>query len=71
MNKVLVVILTKSQKDKIQGKEFTKDSLFNVILDANNKWVISIEEIEQITNEEFSFLKDLPTIDFTPKKETI
>lgn len=66
-----VGLLTLTQKNEIAGKEFAKDSYFNPILDANNKWVISIEEIAQITNDEFAFLRDLPTIDFTPKKETI
>lgn len=66
-----VAVITATKAKELQGKEFTKDSYFNPILDANNKWVISIEEIEQITNDEFAFLKDLPTIDFTPKKETI
>lgn len=62
-----VVIITATKAKELKGKEFAKDSYFNPILDANNKWVISTEEIAQITNEEFAFLKDLPTIDFNPK----
>lgn len=43
MNNILVGLLTESQKEQIQGKEFAKDSFFNVIQDKNNNWVISIQ----------------------------
>ena len=61
-----VGLLTITQKNKLVNKEFSEDSLFNPIQDANNKWVISVEEIEQ-ANENFAWVKDLPLIDFEPK----
>lgn len=59
--------LTIIQKNKIVNKEFVLDSFFNPIQDINGKWVISVEEIEQCTNENFLWVKDLPLIDYEPK----
>lgn len=67
-----VGLLTESQKEQIQGKEFAKDSFFYVIKDANNNWVISIQEMEQATIPPYKWVKELPLIDFKPKQiETI
>jgi hypothetical protein len=61
-----VGLLTTTQKNKLVNKEFSEDSLFNPIQDANNKWVISVEEMEQ-ANENFAWVRDLPLIDYLPK----
>lgn len=66
-----VAIITATKAKELQGKEFTKDSLFNPIQDINNKWVVSEQEINQITDVNFEWLKELPLIEFTPKIETI
>lgn len=66
-----VGLLTTKQKELIEGKEFAKDSLFNPIQDSNEKWVVSEQEISQITDLNFEWLKELPLVEFTPKKETI
>lgn len=66
-----VAVITATKAKALQGKEFAKDSLFNPVLDANGKFVISEEEIVQITDLNFEWLKELPLIEFTPKKETI
>jgi hypothetical protein len=65
-----VGLLTTTQKNKLVNQEFSEDSLFNPIQDANNKWVISIEEIEQ-ANENFAWVRDLPLIDYLPIENTI
>jgi hypothetical protein len=52
------------------NKEFSVDSLFNPIQDANNKWIISVEEMEQ-ANELFAWVKDLPLIDYLPIETTL
>ena len=62
-----VGLLTTTQKNKLINKEFSKDSLFNPIQDKNKNWVISVEEIENCTNEDFAWMKELPLIDFEPK----
>ena len=62
-----VGLLTITQKNKLVNKEFSEDSLFNPIQDINNKWIISVEEMEQSTGE-FKWVKDLPLIDYLPIK---
>ena len=59
-----VGLLTIEQKDKLVGQLYAPDSYFNPIQDGNEppNWVISIEEIDQTTNEEFMWVKDLPLI---------
>jgi hypothetical protein len=66
-----VALLTTAQKNSIEGKEFAPDSLFNPIQDLNNKWVISLQEIELATIPPYEWLKELPLIDFEPKKTAI
>ena len=54
------------QKELITGKEYTNDSHFNPIQDVNLDWFISVEEVEQCTNPEFSFVKKLPLTEYEP-----
>ena len=63
-----VGLLTLEQKNEIEGKEFTPDSFFNPILDANNNWVISIQEKEQATIPPYEWVHELPLIDYVPKE---
>lgn len=62
-----VGLLTLEQKNDIEGKEFTPDSFFNPVLDANGNWVISIQEMEQATIPPYEWVHELPLIDFQPK----
>ena len=66
-----VAIITAAQAVALQGKEFATDSIFNPIQDAENNWVVSEEEIAQITDLNFEWLKELPLIEFAPKKDKI
>jgi hypothetical protein len=66
-----VALLTTAQKNLIEGKEFAPDSYFNVIQDLNNNWVISLQEIELATIPPYEWLRELPLIDFEPKKTAI
>ncbi len=59
--------LTTEQKKQIQGKEYAPDCFFNPIQDKDNNWIISKEEVENMQNEQFIWLIDLPLIPFTPK----
>lgn len=63
--------LTIEQKDLLVGQEFAADSYFYPIQDAQDRWVISIEEINYCTAGEFQWVKDLPLIEFEPKIEEI
>lgn len=61
-----VVKISIEQKNLIEGKEFAPDSYFNPILDQDNEWVISKEEMEQ-ASEMFSWVKQLPQKQHKPK----
>lgn len=62
-----VGLLTETQKDSLVNQLYAEDSYFNPILDLNDNWVISKEEINYCTNEEYIWVKDLPLIDYEPK----
>ena len=64
---IQVGLLTEPQKDSLVNQLYAEDSYFNPILDLNDNWVISKEEINYCTNEEFIWVKDLPLIDYEPK----
>lgn len=63
-----VGLLTIEQKDSLVGQMYTEDSYFNPITDANDNWVISVEEMEYCTNPEFMWVKELPLIEYKPKQ---
>lgn len=63
-----VGLLTVEQKDSLVGQMYTQDSYFNPIQDANDNWVISVEEMEYCTNPEFMWVKDLELIVYNPKQ---
>jgi hypothetical protein len=66
---IFVGLLTQSQKEEIAGQVFALDSYFNPILDGDNNWIISVQEIDQCINPLFLWVKDLPLIEYKPKDE--
>ena len=62
-----VGLLTFEQKELIHGQQYTYDSYFNEILDADDNWIISSEEMNFCTNVEFMWVKDLDLIPYNPK----
>jgi hypothetical protein len=68
---MIVAILTIEQKEQLQGQQYATDSFFNPIQDLNNNWVISVEEIEQNTNVDFSWLANLKLVEHLPKNNNI
>jgi hypothetical protein len=66
-----VALLTEEQKDLLVNQLFCIDSHFNPIQDINDNWVISLEEVDQCSKEEFNFVKTLPLIDYEPKPVVI
>jgi hypothetical protein len=63
---IQVGLLTEEQKNQIQGQQYTLDSYFNPIQDANDKWIISLEEIEATDIE---WMKEIPLIEYQPKPQ--
>lgn len=64
---IQVGLLTEVQKDELVGQWYAPDSFFNPILDNENRWVISQEEMQQNVNPSFDWVKDLPLIPYEPK----
>jgi hypothetical protein len=65
-----IAYLTVEQKEQLVGQQYAPDSYFNPILDANDKWVISEEEINFLANHDFLWLNDLPISVYNPKPQT-
>ena len=65
-----VAVLSKTRATKLKGKETTEDLLFNPIQDSLGRWVVSKEEIDQLDDSIYWYLKSLPLIDFIPPKDT-
>lgn len=63
-----VAKLTEKQKDFLIEIEVESGVKFNPIQDEKNNWIISLEEVEQTKSE---WVKQLPLIDYKPKKVTL
>jgi hypothetical protein len=64
---IQVGLLTETQKDELIGQLYDLDSYFNPIQDIEDNWIISTEEIEQNENPNFTWVRDLPLIEYIPK----
>jgi hypothetical protein len=62
-----VALLTPEQKELLVGKQYSDSIYFNPTEDINGNWIISIEEQEQCSADEYQWVKDLPLIDFDKK----
>jgi hypothetical protein len=62
-----VGLLTEVQKDELVGQWYAPDSFYNPILDLFDRWIISVEEMEQTVNSDFLWVKDLDLIIYEPK----
>jgi hypothetical protein len=62
-----VGVLTIEDKDSLVGQWYMADSFFNPIQDADDNWVISVEEKTQCVNPDFMWVVDLPLIPYVPK----
>jgi hypothetical protein len=58
--------LTTEQKEALIGQTYDGTQYFNPVLDADNNWFISIEEVNYCNKEEFLWVKDLPIIEYNP-----
>jgi hypothetical protein len=60
-----VGLLTLIEKEAVEGKEYTFSSYYNPIQDSNSNWVISTQEINDTTNVDYLWVKQLPLIEWT------
>jgi hypothetical protein len=63
----LVGLLTEVQKDQLVGVYYAPDSIYNPIQDINDNWIISVEEMQNTTNLDTIWVKDLELIEYQPK----
>ena len=61
---MIVVLLTIEQAEQLKGQLYAPDSYFNPIQDANDNWIISIQEQDQCS---IDWVKELPLIEYIPK----
>jgi len=62
-----VYLLNIEQKNLLFGQFYQENCTFNPIQDADDNWIISGEEIDQLSNLDFLWVKDLPVINFKRK----
>ena len=65
---MIVAQLTNEQAESIKGVEYATDNYFYPIKDANDIYIISIEEVEQC---DIDWVKQLPLIEYLPKQVNI
>ena len=58
--------ITEEQKESLICQTWDNVQYFNPVLDADNNWFISIEEVNGCINESFQWVKDLPLIEYNP-----
>jgi len=63
---MIVGLLTIEQKNQLNGLQLQHDWYFNPIQDGNGDWIISTQEIDNNTNLEVEWVKDLPLIEYVP-----
>jgi hypothetical protein len=61
---IYVGILTENQKNQLINQQYSPDSYFNPIQDANGNWIISIKEMQNCIPPEFLWVKDLDMIEY-------
>ena len=61
---MIVGLLTIEQKDELIGVQLQYDWYFNPIQDADNNWIISTQEMDNNTNPDVMWVKDLPLIEW-------
>ena len=61
-------ILTETQKDAIQAKEFAPFERFNCVQDINDVWfnIVSEQQIPLVQKSEFFWVLDLPQGEYIP-----
>jgi hypothetical protein len=65
-----VSILTIEQKESLIGQLVQPDWYFNPVLDCDNNWIISQEEIDNSIYPQHDWVKTLPLIDWCEPEPT-
>lgn len=65
-----VLLLTEEQKTQLENQYYKNGVKFYPIQDADNNWIISLEEMDGCDNQEFNWIKNLPQIEYNPIPDT-
>lgn len=60
------LLVTEEEKDSLIGVKYDGVQYFNPVQDFYGRWIISIQEMEQCTNPDFQWVKDLELIEWVP-----
>ena len=63
---MVVYLLTEKQKNQLIGVEFIPNNYYNPLQDFDKNWIISTQEVEQTTDENYLWVKNLPQIEYKP-----
>lgn len=58
--------LTNEQKELLSGASFAPDQYFNPVPDIDGVYFIFEGEVENCTNKEFLWVKELPEAEYVP-----
>jgi hypothetical protein len=61
------IILTLEQKGELEVQTYDGVQFYNPVLDANNEYFITEEEVNNTTNTNTLWVKDLPIVDIVVK----
>jgi hypothetical protein len=67
----LIAIITEEQKSNLLNQQFTKGNYYNPFQDFNDNWCITKIEIDNTTNKDFLWVKDLELSELNPKIYTL
>jgi hypothetical protein len=59
-----VVLLTEPEKESLVGQLVQPDLYFNPILECDDNWIISTEEVNNSIYVEHEWIKSMPLIDW-------
>ncbi len=62
-------IPTKEEADSLVGELYDGVQYFHPVQDGNDNWIVSTEEIDQCTNENCMWVKELELITWVPPYE--
>jgi hypothetical protein len=66
MEEKLVGLLTVEQKDSLIGIQYMPDVYYNPVLNIDDIWCLSVEEIDNTTDENYLWVKSLTLIPYFP-----
>lgn len=61
-----VVLLTELEKESLVGQLVQPDWYFNPVLDCDDNWVISTQEVDNSIYPEHQWIKSMPLIEWCP-----